>query len=93
LAGAMQVSIRNEQRNDRIYWRYPGVARAAEARDQLAELKNMRASGVLRTRIGEREVLFRTDAELLAAIAALEAELNPQRPRNVMCRPVSNKGW
>jgi hypothetical protein len=78
---------------DRIYWRYPGVARAAEARDQLAELKTMRSSGVLRTRIGEREVYFKSDAELLAAIAALETELNPKRPKNVMCRPVSNKGW
>ena len=68
---------------DRIYWRYPGVARQAEAKDQLAELKNMRASGVLRTRIGEREVYFKTDTELLGAIAALEAELNPQRPKNV----------
>ena len=68
---------------DRIYWRYPGVARQAEAKDQLAELKNMRASCVLRTRIGEREVYFKTDTELLGAIAALEAELNPQRPKNV----------
>jgi hypothetical protein len=52
----------------------------------LAELKNMRASGVLRTRIGEREVYFKSDAELLAAISVLEAELNPQRPRNVTCK-------
>jgi hypothetical protein len=55
--------------------------------------QNMRASGVLRTRIGEREVYFKSDAELLAAISALETELNPGRPRNVMVRPVSNKGW
>jgi hypothetical protein len=76
-----------------IYWRFPDLARLAEAKDQLAELKNMRASGVLRTRIGEREVYFRSDAELAAAIASLTPELNPQRPRNVMVRPVSNKGW
>jgi hypothetical protein len=78
---------------DRIFYRYPDLARQAEAKDQLAELKNMRASGVLRTRIGEREVYFKTDAELVAAISALETELNPKRPKNVMCRPVSNKGW
>jgi hypothetical protein len=76
-----------------IYWRFPDLARLAEAKDQLAELKTMRASGVLKTRIGEREVYFKSDAELLAAIAALEAELNPGRPRNVMVRPISNKGF
>jgi hypothetical protein len=48
---------------------------------------------VRRTRIGEREVWFRTDAELVAAIAALTAELELQRPRNVTVRPISNKGW
>ena len=62
---------------------WPGWRRP---RNQLAELKNMRASGVLRTRIGEREVYFKSDAELLAAISVLEAELNPQRPRNVTCK-------
>jgi hypothetical protein len=75
---------------DGINYGYPTLRRA---KDQLAELKNMRASGVLRTRIGEREVYFKSDAELLAAISALEAELNPQRSRNVTCRPISNKGW
>jgi hypothetical protein len=49
---------------DRIYYGFPGLARQAEAKDQLAELKTMRASGVLRTRIGEREVYFKSDAAL-----------------------------
>jgi len=45
------------------------------------------------TEFGEREIWFKTDKELLGAIAAIEAELNPQRPRNVMVRPAQNKGW
>ncbi len=78
---------------DGISWGRPADARRAKAAVQLAELKSMRGSGVLHTKIGDREVWYRSDAELVAAIASLEAELSPQRVRNVVCRPVSNKGW
>ena len=78
---------------DEIGYRTPADARRAKADVDLHELKSMRASGVLHTKFGEREVWFRSDAELAAAIAALQAELNPTRPRNVMVRPAQNKGW
>ncbi len=78
---------------DGIGYANPGEAGLAKADVMLAELKTLRATGVLHTRFGEREIWFKSDAELRDAIAALEAELNPQRPRNVMCRPVTHKGW
>jgi hypothetical protein len=82
---------------DGIEYRYPPAARRAKADVELAELKSMRATGILhkRTRFGEREVelWYRSDAELRDAIAMLEAELNPTRPRNVMVRSAPNKGW
>jgi hypothetical protein len=84
----------------RGYFQYEGIgyatpaeARKAAADAQLHELKSMRGSGVLHVKFGEREVWFKSDAELRDAIASLEAELNPQRPRNVVCRPSMRKGW
>ncbi len=78
---------------DGIGYRNPTEAGLARADVLLAELKGLRASGLLHTKFGEREVWFKSDAELRDAIAALEAELNPTRPRNVICRPICNKGW
>jgi hypothetical protein len=78
---------------DGIGYRTPGEAGRARADVMLAELKGLRGSGVLHTKFGEREVWFRSDAEIVAAIAALEAQLNPTRPRSVMCRPATRKGW
>ena len=78
---------------DGINWGRPADARRAAADVRLAELRAARGAGILHVRFGEREVWYRSDAELVAAIAALEAELNPTRPRNVMVRPVTQKGW
>jgi hypothetical protein len=78
---------------DGIEYGQPSAARRAKAAVELAELRSLRASGVLHTRFGEREIWFKSDGELRDAIAALEAELNPTRPRNVMVRPINQKGW
>jgi hypothetical protein len=66
---------------------------AAELLAQIEELKRVRATGTRSVQFGERRVEFKTDVELTAAISALEAELNPDRVRNVMVRPATNKGW
>jgi hypothetical protein len=66
------------------------MAGTATLLDRLEKLKAVRASGTLRVRVDEREVVFRNDRELEAQIAAIEAELNPQ-PRTVIVR--SHKGW
>ena len=78
---------------DGIGYATPADAGRAAADVRLAELKALRAKGTLHVKFGEREVWFRSDAELAAAIAALTAELNPTRPKNVMVRPTTNKGW
>ena len=78
---------------DRVYYRDPALAREAELKDQIHQLKCMRADGVRSVQFGERRVTFKDDQELAAAINALQSELNPQRPRNVMVRPATNKGW
>lgn len=79
--------------HDGIRYRRPADARAAQAADELADLKAKRGSGVEHVRFGEREVWYRSDSELRDAILALQSELSPQRPHNVMVRPVANKGW
>jgi hypothetical protein len=45
-----------------VPYRYPGGRCNAEAMDELAELKALRAGGVRRVRFGEREVWYRNDA-------------------------------
>jgi hypothetical protein len=60
--------------------------------ETLAKLKAARASGVLRVRYGEREITYRSDAELAAAIAAIEEELTP-KIKTVVVRPLASKGW
>jgi hypothetical protein len=57
----------------------------------LESLKEARRSGVLKVRFDEREVTFRSDAEIAAQIAAIETEISGSGPRNVMVR--STKGW
>jgi hypothetical protein len=66
------------------------MADIAQLTADLEALKELRRTGALRIRINEREVVFRSDAELVAAIAAIEEELSP-RPRAVVIR--SSKGW
>jgi len=41
----------------------------------LASLKAARYSGHQRVRHGDRDIVFKTDAEMAAAISALEAEI------------------
>jgi hypothetical protein len=56
----------------------------------LEALKAARASGLLNVRHKDGEVTYRSDAELVRAIASIEAELSPQ-PRTLIVR--ANKGW
>lgn len=69
----------------------------AELQAQLAELKRKRASGNLRVRIGDREVYYKSDVEMRAAIASLEYEINAvqgaSRPRNVVFRAPPDRGF
>lgn len=62
---------------------------------QLTALKSTRSSGVLKTRFGDREVTFRSFAELASAIGALETEIAAAQgtPRPTSIQIVSNKGW
>lgn len=46
-----------------------------DAQDLLTALKKARASGVLRTRHGDTEITYKSDTEMAAAIAALEAQI------------------
>lgn len=74
------------------------MARSAEViRDELEALKGTRATGAHRIRFADREVFYRSDAELRNAIAALEAELEQATgspsPRNVIIRTAPAKGW
>lgn len=54
-----------------------------EKQELLRELREARYSGVLRVKFRERDVTYRSDAELKKAISDLEAELNPKSKRNV----------
>jgi hypothetical protein len=58
----------------------------------LETLKAARRSGALRVRFDDRELTFRSDAEIVAQIAAIENEIaGASGPRNVVVR--SKKGW
>jgi hypothetical protein len=61
--------------------------------DDLAKLKALRRSGMLEIQFGDRRVRYKSDAELVAAIAELEQELAGEAapPRNVVLRTI--KGW
>jgi hypothetical protein len=72
----------------------------ATLNEQLAELKAARASGARRVRFrsgdGEREVEFRMDSELVAAIGALEREiagLEAARARPRIVYVHTERGW
>jgi hypothetical protein len=67
------------------------MATVAELQADLEKLKAMRRSGMLRMRFEDREITVRSDAELRAAIDAIERELDDGRPRNVYFR--TTKGW
>lgn len=64
---------------------------------ELENLRSIRAGGVHSIREGDREVAHRSDAEIVAAIRALEAELakavGATQPQNVIIRTAPAKGW
>jgi hypothetical protein len=60
----------------------------------LEKLKAARRTGTRRVRFEDYEIEYRSDAELTAAIRALEAEvLGGAGVRNVVIRSPTNKGW
>ena len=62
---------------------------------QLADLRETRSTGIKRTRRDNREVEFRTDAELARAISDLEnqlAQLDGGRRRRRMFTTSTSKG-
>jgi hypothetical protein len=67
----------------------------AELKARLETLTMMRASGAHSVRFEDYEVQYRSDKELLAAIAAVQDEIaaleGHARPRSVIIR--SQKGW
>lgn len=63
-------------------------------RAQLAELRELRASGIRRSRFGQDETEFRADAELAAAIDDLERRLAAaMRPARRIIYPLVSKGY
>jgi len=70
------------------------MADLATLRKQLDDLKATRASGVFRTRFGDREVEYRRhDNEMATAIAALQNEIAALDGTIVRTINVRNKGW
>jgi hypothetical protein len=73
------------------------MADIAALQAQLDALKSARASGVRELRFGERHIFYKSDKEMVAAIAALEDEINQTqgapRPRNVVLRSPPHRGW
>ena len=73
------------------------MADLAKMQAQLNALKSARSSGAREIQFGERRVVYRTDGELRAAIAALQAEVDnlqgAARVRNVVVRTLPHKGW
>ena len=67
----------------------------AALRSQLDALKAQRASGVRDVQFGERRAVYRSDKDIVAAIAALEAELaaasGTPKPRAILVR--ATKGF
>lgn len=64
---------------------------------ELERLRSIRAGGVRFVQEGENKLEHRTDAELVAAIASLEAELKEAAGtttvRNITVRTAPHKGW
>jgi hypothetical protein len=71
------------------------VTDIATLRTDLESLKSSRRSGALRTRFGDREVQYRSDKEMVSAIAALETEIATAQgtPRETTITIRSKKGW
>jgi hypothetical protein len=70
------------------------MADLAKLQADLAALKSARRSGVLRTRFGDREVQYRSDAEMAAQVAALESEINAlDGSPAVRSIAIRSKGW
>lgn len=66
----------------------------ATLEDQLQTLREARASGLRKVKYGEREMEYRTDEELAAAIADLERRIAQQNGAAVHAiRIYSNKGF
>lgn len=70
------------------------MADLATLRRDLDVLKSARRSGVTRTRFGDREVQYKTDAEMRDAIAALENEIAALDGTPVVRSiNIRSKGW
>ncbi|MBN9308730.1 MAG: hypothetical protein J0I99_00700 [Devosia sp.] len=52
----------------------------AEMQEMLAELQRARFSGARRVKFRERDVEYKSDAEMAKAISALKAEINKLSP-------------
>ena len=73
------------------------MATLAELLIDLENLKTARRTGALKITFGGREITYRSDRELSAAIAATTAEINAaqgaSKPRTVALRSVPYRGW
>lgn len=67
------------------------MATLAELQADLEALRARRRTGAQRINAETREVAFRSDAELAAAIASIEEQIKGSVPRNVIVR--ATKGW
>lgn len=66
----------------------------ATLQEQLATLREARASGLRKVKYGEREMEYRTDEELAAAIADLERRIAQQNGATVhTIKLYSSKGF
>jgi DNA-directed RNA polymerase sigma subunit (sigma70/sigma32) len=69
------------------------MADIATLQAQLDKLQDTRSKGVLRLRMGDEDVTYRTDAELAAAISALERRIAAAKGQTVRTvRFTSSKG-
>ncbi|KAB0572623.1 phage head-tail joining protein [Brucella pituitosa] len=65
-----------------------------EMQQQLANLRALRAEGVRKTRFGDDETEYRSDAELAAAIADLETRIVAAlKPSRRLIYPRVSKGY
>lgn len=69
------------------------MATLAELQAELDALRRIRNAGTARVRTEDREVTYRTDSELAAAMQSLEAQIAAQQATSVRSvRFVSTKG-
>lgn len=69
------------------------MATTAELLADLEALKSTLRSGALVVEFNGRRVRYRSQSELLAAIAQIEGELGTTRGRSVVIRPPIDRGW